>query len=150
MTTEEVAAACHLPVEQAVLAKQREYDEPFEVIDLEREGELESAIAAQGMKSVRGGRFRHVSGPHDKGCAVKLLASLFRRRADEHVTTVGLGDSLNDIPLLGAVDVPVVVRSADATEILHHVPNAFVAEHKGPEGWSEAVLEILRNQGESA
>ena len=145
MTAEEVAVACHLPAEQAVLAKQREFDEPFEVIDLERAGELEAAIAAQGMKSVRGGRFQHVSGQHDKGCAVKLLTSLFRRRADSQVTAIGLGDSLNDIPLLEAVDVPVVVRSADMGAILERVPLALVADRKGPEGWSDAVLDILRD-----
>jgi len=145
MTAEQVASACHIPVEQAIRAKRRKYDEPFEVIDLERAGELEAAIAAQGMKSVRGGRFQHVSGQHDKGCAVKLLTGLFRRRADTRVTTIGLGDSLNDIPLLVAVDVPVVVRSADVTEILERVPNALVAENKGPEGWSDAVLDILRD-----
>jgi len=150
MTAEEVAAAGHLPIEQAVLAKQRQYDEPFEVIDLERAGELETAITAQGMKHVRGGRFHHVSGQHDKGCAVKLLTGLFRRRADSHVTTVGLGEGPNDIPLLEAVDVPVVVRSADVNEILERVPAALVAKRRGPEGWSDAVLEIVHNRMESS
>lgn len=145
MTAEEVAAACHLSVEQAALAKQREYDEPFEIIDPERAEDLRAAIAAQGMKSVRGGRFQHVSGHHDKGCAVRLLTSLFRRSAGGRVTTVGLGDGLNDIPLLEAVDVPVVVRSADVDEILQQVPDALVAEHKGPRGWSDAVLKMVRN-----
>jgi mannosyl-3-phosphoglycerate phosphatase family protein len=143
MTAEEVAAACHLPIEQAVLAKQREYDEPFEIIDLERAGDLRTAIAAEGMMSVVGGRFQHVSGVHDKGCAVKLLTSQFRRCAGNHVTTIGLGDGLNDIPLLLAVDVPVVVRSADAAEVLERVPTALVATHRGPEGWRDAVLEIV-------
>lgn len=145
MTTEEVGVACQLPVEQAVLAKQREYDEPFEIIDPERAEDLQAAIAAQGMKSVRGGRFQHVSGQHDKGCAVRLLTSLFRRRADGRVTTIGLGDGLNDIPLLEAVDVPIVVRSADVDEILRQVPHALVADQKGPQGWSDAVMEIVRN-----
>ena len=147
MTAEQVASACRIPVEQAVLAKQRYYDEPFEVIDLERAEELETAIAAQGMKSVRGGRFQHVSGQHDKGCAVRLLTGLFRRRAGGHVTSIGLGDSPNDIPLLLAVDIPVVVGSAaDAAEILPQVPNARVADREGPGGWSDAVLDILTEQ----
>ena len=150
MTAEEVAAACHLPLEQAVLAKRREYDEPFEIIDPERARELEAAIAAQGMKTMRGGRFQHVSGQHDKGCAVKLLTGLFRRRADSRVTTIGLGDGLNDIPLLNAVDVPVVVRSADVDEILERVPAALVTDRKGPRGWSDAVLEIMRGRDESS
>ena len=150
MTAEEVAAACNLPIEQAILAKQRKYDEPFEVIDLERAGALETAVTAQGMKYVRGGRFHHVSGQHDKGCAVKLLTGLFRRRAGSSVTTIGLGDGLNDVPLLLAVDVPVVLRSADVNEILERVPAALVTERGGPEGWSEAVLKKLHNRIESS
>lgn len=150
MSVEEVATACHLPFEQAVLAKRREYDEPFEISDPERAGELEAAIAAQGMKTVRGGRFRHVSGRHDKGCAVKLLTSLFRHHADSQVTTIGLGDGPNDIPLLNAVDVPIVVRSSDLQEILERVPAALVTDHKGPRGWSDAVLEIMRDRDESS
>jgi len=102
------------------------------------------------MKTVRGGRFRHMSGQHDKGCAVELLTGLFRRRADSGVTTIGLGDGLNDIPLLDAVDVPIVVRSADVDEILERVPAALVADHKGPQGWNDAVLEIMRGRDESA
>jgi len=148
MTAAEVAAACHLPVEQAILAKQREYDEPFEIIDPDRAGELEAAITALGMKTVRGGRFRHMSGQHDKGCAVELLTGLFRRCADGPVTTIGLGDGLNDIPLLKAVDVPIVVHSPDVDEIVRRVPAALVADHKGPQGWSDAVLEIVRGRDE--
>src|SRR3990172_7929121 len=37
MTAEEVSSCCHLPLDQAILAKQREFDEPFEI--LEPEGE---------------------------------------------------------------------------------------------------------------
>jgi len=148
MTATEVATACRLPVEQAVLAKQREYDEPFEIIEPERAGELEAAIAALGMKTVRGGRFQHVSGQHDKGCAVELLTGLFRRRADSRVTTIGLGDGPNDIPLLNAVDVPIVVRSAYLNQILERVPAALVADREGPRGWSDAVLEIMRGRDE--
>ena len=149
MAAEDVAAACRLPVEQALLAKRREYDEPFEILDRERSGELESALAAQGFQGVQGGRFHHVSGQHDKGCAVKALTSLFRR-ANRDVMTIGLGDSLNDIPLLLAVDVPVAVRSRELANVTRRVPKALVTGHEGPAGWSEAILEILRSQDESA
>ena len=48
MTPGEVAALCDLPLPQAVLAKQREYDEPFVVLDPNRAGALAAAIGEQG------------------------------------------------------------------------------------------------------
>ena len=36
MTAEEVSTRCQLPLDQAILAKQREFDEPFEILERER------------------------------------------------------------------------------------------------------------------
>ena len=36
MTAEEVSTSCQLPLNQAVLAKQREFDEPFEILRASR------------------------------------------------------------------------------------------------------------------
>jgi len=149
LTAQEVAAACRLPIDQAQLAKQREYDEPFQIVDTGRSGELEAALAAQGLSCVRGGRFQHVCGRHDKGLAVTFLAGLFRRRHGS-VVTVGLGDSWNDIPLLLAVDIPIVVRSPDLSAIVQRVPKSLVGVPEGPAGWNQAILEVIRNQDKSA
>ncbi len=146
MTAREVSAACQLPLDLAVLAKRREYDEPFEIIDTERTNELEAAIHAQGLLCIRGDRFHHVCGRHDKGAAARLLAGLFCEFYGQQTVTIGLGDSLNDAALLRTVDVPVIVRSRHVRALLQHVPNAFVTDCQGPEGWNEAVFDILRNQ----
>lgn len=149
MTTQQVAAACHLPLDQAELAKQREYDEPFEIVDVERTGELEAALDVQGLSCVPGGRFYHVCGRHDKGGAVRMLAGLFRR-AHGRVLTIGLGDSCSDVPMLLAVDIPIVVRSPNLSDIVKRVPKALVGVPEGPAGWNEAIFEIFGNQDKSA
>lgn len=145
MPAEEIARVCDLPVEQAVLAKQREFDEPFEIIDTERAPDLESAMAAQGLYHVRGGRFHHASGKHDKGCAVAALANMFRS-VNSSVTTVGFGDGRNDISLFKAVDLPVVIPSPDTAAIVEQIPHTLVATQKGPQGWGAAVMEIVRSR----
>jgi len=149
MTAAEIATACRLPLEQAILAKRRQYDEPFEIFGEGCCAALESAIAAQGFVSVRGGRFHHISAPHDKGCAVRVLSNLFRRSAGR-VKTVGLGDGWNDLPLLLAVDVPVVMPSRDAVDIVRKITNAIVADQPGPKGWNEIVLDMARDRDETA
>ncbi len=149
MTAREVAAVCQLPLDLAVLAKQREYDEPFQFIDAERASDLEAAILTQGLQCVRGGRFHHVCGHHDKAVAMRQLLTLFRHLHGQ-VVTIGLGDSFNDAAFLQSVDVPVIVRSRDANSLLQRVPNALVTDREGPEGWNEAISDIFRNHDQIA
>jgi mannosyl-3-phosphoglycerate phosphatase len=144
MTAEKVASVCGLAVEEAVLAKQREYDEPFYVVDTERERQLKLALAAQGLRWTHGGRLCHVGGDSDKASGVRLLSALFRK-THERIVTIGLGDSLSDASFLQAVDMLVIVRSRDAAALQSLVPHAMLTWHEGPAGWNEAVLEVLRD-----
>ena len=142
MTDAEVAAATGLSLDQARLARRREFDEPFEIIDAERAGELLAAIERGGKRWTAGGRFRHITGANDKAAAVRRLAELYRREAGA-VTTVAVGDAPNDIELLGVVDIPIVMASARADEIVRRVPRATVTRVPGPTGWNEAMLVLL-------
>ena len=151
MAAEDVARETGLPLEQARAAKAREYDEPFRLLDSDPAGEarLCQALEADGLRWTRGGRFLHVTGGADKGNAVTALARLYRR-AEPAVVTVGLGDGMNDQPMLAAVDVPVIVRNrvADpAGDLVRAVPSAKVTDSEGPAGWAAAVLAVL---GEAA
>ena len=149
----DVAARCRLTTETARLAKQREYDEPFEILTRSPaaiSGLLEQ-IEAQGLSWVRGGRFYHVRGRHNKGQAAEVLVELFRRSRPQTITA-GLGDSPNDISLPQVVDVPIIIplRGARGLRSLS-LPRAGlrVAEDFGPRGWNRAVLQLL-DSAESA
>jgi mannosyl-3-phosphoglycerate phosphatase len=142
MTPEEVAELCELPLHQAVLAKEREYDEPFLVLDAARSDSLAAAIADQGCRSTRGGRFWHILGAGDKGRAVDSLTALFAR-ANGSIRTIGLGDGLNDASFLDVVSIPVLIRSAQVEELKLKVPRGVVTERPGPEGWNDAVLALI-------
>jgi mannosyl-3-phosphoglycerate phosphatase len=59
---------------------------------------------------------------------------------------VGLGDALNDLPLLEAVDRPIVVPRRDSTvdpELARALPRAELAPAPGPVGWNAAVMIVL-------
>jgi mannosyl-3-phosphoglycerate phosphatase len=142
MTAHEVAAACDFPLEQAVLAKQREYDEPFLVRDPERADGLASAIEERGRRWTRGGRFWHILGKNDKAAAVLALRALFQQHYGP-IRTIGLGDGLNDASFLDAIDVPVLVRSGQAQELKAFIRRGIVTRRAGPEGWNEAVLSLI-------
>jgi len=142
MTDADVADATGLSLEQARLARQREFDEPFEILDGERSDDLLAAIEREGKRWTAGGRFHHILGTSDKAAAVRFLARLYRRQLGG-VTTVGLGDAPNDATFLVEVDVPIAVASSRVDDLLAHVPHARVTRQPGPAGWNEAVLEVL-------
>jgi mannosyl-3-phosphoglycerate phosphatase family protein len=143
MSVEEIAHISGLSRSEAALSKKRHFDEPFIFDgDAAHARELPAEITALGFRFTRG-RFFHILGESDKGKAVSLLTGLFRKRFGP-VVTIGLGDSLNDLPMLRAVDVPVVVQKRDGTyEPEMDFPNLMRAEGIGPEGWNRAVCSLL-------
>jgi mannosyl-3-phosphoglycerate phosphatase len=146
MTDADVASATGLTIDQARLARRREFDEPFEVLDPDGEASLTAEIARRGKRWTTGGRFHHIVGRNDKAEAVRLLASLYRR-AFGAVRTIGLGDAPNDAGFLAEVDVPIVIPSARAAELQTLVPEARVATRRGPAGWSDEVLAAIGATG---
>jgi mannosyl-3-phosphoglycerate phosphatase len=141
MSASEVAARCEIPLWMAELAKRREYDEPFEILDGDPEA-LARAIAARKMRSTRGGRFYHLTGANDKAHAVRLLAHYFEPHGNQF-TTMGVGDALNDAGFLKAVDVPIILPSSQLDALRRAVPHARIAGETGPAGWNSAMLELL-------
>ena len=126
------------------MAAVREYDEPFVGTDAAGLSTVVAAAADAGLSIVSGGRFHHLVGGSDKGLAVRALCDLFVRSRGP-VRTVGLGDSPNDEPMLREVDIPVLVRKPDGGHAgADRLPGLVVAPCAGPEGWREAVFEILR------
>jgi mannosyl-3-phosphoglycerate phosphatase len=143
MTVEEIAERSGLARQDAVRAAAREYDEPFAGVE---DGQLTRIVreaAALGLQVVRGGRFHHLVGGNDKGRAVRAIRALYEGSRGP-VRTVGLGDSANDVPMLQAVDVPVLVRKSDGGHLdATHLTGLVIAPYAGPEGWRDAVLRVL-------
>jgi mannosyl-3-phosphoglycerate phosphatase len=147
LTPESVAADCGLSLEDARRAKAREYDEPFKLLDDHPETALAVQLIAErlGVRLTRGGRYFHLTGENDKGRAVKTLTILFQKHYGA-VFTVGVGDSLNDWPLLANSNLPILVRRPDGEpdqEVMSRLAGIQVTDGIGPTGWNEAVLEVL-------
>lgn len=145
MTVEEIATHTGLPIEEARLAAQREYSEPFIFSDTPNQFErLGSLFKERGLRITRGGRFHHLMGKNDKGRAVRILSKIYAETCTDHaIWTVGLGDSDNDAPMLRHVDVPIVIRKKTGEwEHIHDLDPVY--SHKsGPEGWAEEILALL-------
>lgn len=145
MTVEEVARVTGLPIEEALLSKKREFDEPFIYNGAEDKMEaLFQAIRGKGFFHTQG-RFCHILGSSDKGLAVRLTTSHYGQML-KNIMTIGLGDSLNDAPMLASVNLAVLVKKPDGTyEEGVNSPDLIKSQGIGPEGWNSSLLNIFED-----
>ena len=145
MSVEDVAIECDLSLLQARLAKLREYNELFRVVDTGPGAvpRLFKALRAAGLDCTSRGQYHYVGASYpDLGS--QFLRDLYRRAFGE-VVTVAFGDHRGAAPLLRHADVPLVVQSDssdDTTELLAAVPAARLSVADSLEAWAEAILDI--------
>ena len=143
LSNEEVAKVTGLNLLMAELAKQREYSETL-IIEGNKK-QVKSAldiIAESGLSYTFGGKFYEVYQGGDKGKAVKILIELFKLNFG-NITTIGIGDSPNDIGMLTAVDLPMLVQAEGNRWNRMKVKNLKYVRGIGPEGWSQAASELF-------
>jgi mannosyl-3-phosphoglycerate phosphatase family protein len=154
MSAQEIHKKYGLHLKEARLSKKREYDEPFNFVTLPDEKivrNMEKEFAKAGLHMVKGGRFFHLMGKNDKGKAARLLRKMYEKEWQKKTIAIGIGDSLNDLPLLLEVDLPVVVKlntGGYEEEVVKQLKGPLLTKGIGPEGWNEAVLQILRKMEE--
>ena len=160
MSVQKIMDFTFLKKREAELSKKREYSEPFLICEnhlsplLHKEGikgrsegrwinKVKREILEMGFKFTSGGRFFHIMKGNDKGKAVKILKNLYIQKYGD-IKTIGIGNSLNDIPMLKAVDIPVLVKNYDGRyEKDIKLKNLYLADGIGPEGWNKAVYNIV-------
>jgi mannosyl-3-phosphoglycerate phosphatase len=144
MTAREIAKDSGLNLKFARLAKQREYDETFNIEGAEgRIGEVLREIEREGFSWTYGGKYYNAMGAgNDKGKATKLLAELFRRKLGK-VEITGIGDSINDLPMLAEVDMPILVQKPGGSWEEMNLLNLHRIDGIGPRGWTRAVKKLI-------
>ncbi|MFB3886716.1 MAG: mannosyl-3-phosphoglycerate phosphatase [Thermodesulfobacteriota bacterium] len=145
LTEKEMISLSGLRPKEAGLAKQREYDEPFVIEGGEKEVEIiRRKIEEKEMNYTSGGRFHHLLGNNDKGKAVQILKKLYESQFSQ-ILTAGIGDSLNDLPMLLAVDYPIFLKEEGVPQLKMEAPisNLVIIDGAGPRAWNRAVMEFL-------
>ena len=150
LSVEEITDITGLCRTEATLAKMREYDEPFLLEGPETVVEaVRRQIVARGLRCTKVGRFFHLTGDNDIGEAAALLVQCYEREQrvrfqSRQVKSVGIGNSIHDVPLLAVVDHPILMQQSDGSfdsEVL--LPRLARMRGMGPSGWNDAVLKLL-------
>jgi len=145
LSLERVCQITGLSQQAATLAATREYSETLLEGDFESPAfeDFQMHLKEKGLQCVSGGKFYTIMGlQSDKGKAIRLL-NLFYSQKYEHIQTIGLGDSTNDIPLFEAVAQPFLVKKPG--NYWQNIGNIAVqkVDAIGPEGWNQVVLKML-------
>ena len=146
MSAREIRDLTQLTLDEARLAKQRFFSEPFVCEqDLLGNQALMEFLKEHNCRLLRGNRFYHLLGNSDKGKAVKTLHRLYEKIQKRKFRTLGLGDSKNDIDLLSAVDQPVLIKKPDYSYGIDlDLKNIYKTRHIGPAGWREAIEYFIK------
>lgn len=129
----------------ALQARERFFSEPFVLPDKNFDpNPLIKFAEQQGFRILRGNRFFHLLGKSDKGQAMKLLNRLYGLNRDPSITTIALGDSLNDLEMLQAADIPVLINKPSGKHQQgFDLPGLIRTNAAGPAGWDEAIRRII-------
>ena len=144
MSVQEISDITGLSPERAEFAKAREYTEPF-IMDSDQDIHMLQGLAVErGIKITKGGRFHHMIGAHqDKGEAVKIVRGVFDRHEGKRYFTIGVGDSINDLPMLNNVDIPVIIPHPTRGYLDVSLPGLVKAGRPGCRGWNDIMNRIL-------
>ena len=148
MDVEEISHLTGLGLDDAALARMREFTEPFVLEREECLPLLEREAAASGLAITKGGRFYHCMGRGaDKGAAVRLVMDIVERNLGTDLVSIAAGDSHNDLSMLASVDIPVLIPHEDGSLEDVDLPGLVKADHPGSRGFNDAVMRILETLG---
>lgn len=145
-TAAEISQKTGLNLQAAERAAKRYATEPILWDDtFQRWQDFELAIAERGVRAVRGGRFIHLMGQTDKAKGMNQLTKYYRSRYPEILwTTIGLGDSHNDIGMISEADIGVVIPNPRSVSPLRLEGSHIIqAQHPGPIGWNSVVSDLV-------
>lgn len=146
MSVVDVMERTGLSTADAEQAKMRDFTEPFVTPKQLSAEQIEQAVEAEGFQVVVGDRFSHLIGSGaGKGKAVQQLVDAYQRsQPDIPVTTIGLGNSPNDLAMLEVVDIPVVIPGLKGPHPQLANRGWRIADVPGCQGWACAIADLTR------
>lgn len=130
----------NLPKEMAERSLYKKYADGFRIADLDdvKIQTITDLAKKYDFETKVGGRAIGINKGCDKGKATKILIDLFKKEFRE-ITSIGVGDSPNDFPMLEEVDDAYLVQRPDGSytsEKFKHL------EGVGPIGWNNLIKKL--------
>ncbi|MFL2980865.1 MAG: HAD-IIB family hydrolase [Methylophilaceae bacterium] len=134
-----------LDINASIRASQREFTEPIIWKDtIEQLNKFKTLLSKKNLIILQGGRFLTISSPQTKGDALLWIKKRYEGLSNNKITTLGLGDSENDINMLKKVDKAVIIRhpKKPPPKITMH-SSIITTDEIGPKGWNKAIIDYI-------
>ena len=134
-----------LDINASIRASQREFTEPIIWKDtIEQLNKFKTLLSKKNLIILQGGRFLTISSPQTKGDALLWIKKRYEGLSNNKITTLGLGDSENDINMLKKVDKAVIIRhpKKPPPKITMH-SSIIITDEIGPKGWNKAIIDYI-------
>jgi mannosyl-3-phosphoglycerate phosphatase len=153
VSIEQLAKIVGMTYAEAERMSMREYGETILQIDKIDKLRFEQLLNPEGLKVIHGGRYFDVTAGNDKGKAVTLLRDLYQKKnkkPGDNPIFIGIGDSANDIPMLKATDLAILVQKYDGAwaNADSDIPGIIKVEGIGPAGWENAIVNIVMDKAQ--
>ncbi len=145
MTAQKTARITGLSVDAAHRAQNRDFSETLTASLPESVWrEVKTALNAVGLQCLCGGRFYTITDLDcSKGKAMKQLVQAFQASLGQNISSIGIGDSANDLDMLKTADHAFLVQRPDGKWNTMDVPGLNRVPAIGPFGWVQAVKGAL-------
>ncbi len=140
LSVDDIMDMTGLSRDDALSSLDRRYTEPLQWLgDSTQKHTFFWQLHKKHIHFTEGGRFIHLMGHTNKGSATAWLSRCYQKEYNTKIKIVALGDGNNDIDMMKAADIAVVIRSP-----AHKLPTfdhncKIISEQTGPEGWAEAI-----------
>ncbi|MFQ3224235.1 MAG: mannosyl-3-phosphoglycerate phosphatase [Lentimonas sp.] len=105
------------------------------------------AMKAAGVRILRGGHFLHLMGMADKADGMRAALAMYQKQQPKvDWLVVAIGDSANDLAMLEAADVAVVIPHQDGPHIQPKSQRVIYASSPSTVGWNDAILTIIEQE----
>ncbi len=145
---EEVARKTGLPLSAARLARQRRFSEPGLFSgDARQKAAFTRLVETAGYRAVQGGRFLTLMPDTSKAERMATIVAHYRQVSDEDVHSIALGDAPNDLAMLEAADIGVIIAnpSHEALPVTERERRGFIlrSPKAGPAGWNHMIHQLV-------
>ena len=148
LTDEKIFKITNLNIVDIKLSKLRKFTNPIYWEDSNTKKENfknELKLLNTKFSIFEGGRFFHVLDNYDKGLALEKFLKI-KKLWNNSYTTISLGDSENDIPMLELTDFGCIIKTKTNKNLTLKKKNIFKSDLIAPEGWKESLEYIFNKE----